>query len=130
MKISALCLLLLVVAVLGQEDKACNASHFDLIGTYTLGKQDELNRTFTIIQGRIKEIGNITFNTTPTTSYSIFNAKPTFFYRDSRQTAKILGNDTIVISGGKLEASITFQWSKTISMITRNGTGGAFGLSD
>ncbi len=129
MKIFGLCLLLLVGTVLGQEDKACAASHFDLIGSYTLGKQDELNRTFTYIQGKITEIGNITFNTTPTTSYSIYNAKPTFYYRDSNQKADIMGNDTIVIYGGKLEADITFQWSKT-NVITRNGTGMAFGLSD
>ncbi len=35
---------------LEEPDKECSASHFDLIGRYTLGKQDELNRTFTKIQ--------------------------------------------------------------------------------
>lgn len=134
MKISRIDALLLVALVLvtgtlAQENKNCPASNFDLVGRYTLGKQDELNRTFTYIQQKITEIGNITFNTTPTTQYSIFNAKPTFFYRDSQQKAKILGNDTIVVYGGKLEADITFQWSKT-NVITRNGTGMAFGLSD
>lgn len=121
--------LVLATGALGQEDKECSASHFDLVGRYTLGKQDELNRTFTYLQQKITEIGNITFNTTPTTSYSIFNAKPTFYYRDSKQQAKILGNDTIVVYGGKLEADISFQWTKT-NVITRNGTGMAFGLSD
>lgn len=121
--------LILTTGAMGQEDKECPPSHFDLVGRYTLGKQDELNRTFTYIQQKITEIGNITFNTTPTTSYSIFNAKPTFYYRDSKQQAKILGNDTIVVYGGKLEADISFQWSKT-NVITRNGTGMAFGLSD
>lgn len=31
----------------------CNSSHFDFIGSYTLGKQDELNKTFTKIQEKI-----------------------------------------------------------------------------
>ena len=41
-----------------------------------------------------------------------------------------MGNDTIVIFGGRVEADITFNWSKTTSVITRNGSGSAFGLSD
>lgn len=107
----------------------CPASHFDLIGKYTLGKQDELNRTFTYLGAKITEIGNITFNSTPTTQYTIFNTKPRFFYRDSQQKADVLGNDTIVVYGGKLEVDITFSWTKT-QVITRNGTGSCFGLSD
>lgn len=99
------------------------------MGRYTLGKQDELNRTFTYIQEKIKEIGNITFNSTPSTQYSIFNARPTFYYLDSKQKASILGNDTIVIYGGMVEAVINFEWTKT-TVITRNGTGVADGKSD
>jgi len=39
-----------------------------------------------------------------------------------------LGNDTIVIYGGRVEAVISFQWKKEgASKI--NGTGTAFGLS-
>jgi hypothetical protein len=29
-----------------------------------------------------------------------------------------------------VEADVTFNWSKTTSVITRNGSGTAFGLSD
>ena len=107
----------------------CDASHFDLVGKYTLGKQDELNRTFTHLQENIKQIGNVTFNTSGV-SYFIYNTKPTFFYRDSKQQANILGNDTIVIYGGRVEVDVTFNWSKTTSVITRNGSGTAAGLSD
>jgi hypothetical protein len=37
--------------------KECNATHFDLQGTYTLGRQDELNKTFTYIQQKITDVG-------------------------------------------------------------------------
>lgn len=45
-------LLVLTIAILAQLGHAasCNASHFDLLGRYTLGKQDELNRTFAKLQ--------------------------------------------------------------------------------
>jgi len=52
----------------------------------------------------------------------IYNAVPKFFYRDSQQQAKVLGNNMIVIYGGKVEATLTFNWTKK-SLITRNGTG-------
>jgi hypothetical protein len=132
MKISSAVVLLALVAVaVGQNvELACNASHFDFTGQYSLGKQDELNRTFTKIQEKITSLGNVTFNLSETVSYTIFNAKPVFYYRDSAQKASINGNDTIVIYGGKLEADLTFQWTKKNSVITRNGTGSASGLSD
>ena len=59
----------------------------------------------------------------------IYNTKPKFFYLDSKQQARIVGNDTITIFDGKVEVDISFQWTKR-SVITRNGTGEARGLSD
>ena len=70
----------------------------------------------------------MTFNTSGST-YKIWNTVPTFYYRDSKQKAVIRGNDTVVIYDGKLEVDITFNWSKT-TVLTQNGTGAAFGLSD
>jgi hypothetical protein len=58
---------LIVLLALCLQDAAadeaveCNATHFDLIGNYTLGKQDELNKTFTLMQPKIKDLGNVTF---------------------------------------------------------------------
>lgn len=59
----------------------------------------------------------------------ITNANPTFYYRDSKQTAEIVGNDTIVIEGGYAEVSINFQWQK-IGMGSKSGNATVFGLSD
>lgn len=108
----------------------CNSTHFDFIGSYTLGKQDELNRTFTKIQEKITVLPEATFMINETTSYTIFNAKPTFYYRDSKQKAEITGNDTIIITGGRLEADLVFDWKRTSSVLNRTGSGAAFGLSD
>jgi|688.fasta_scaffold287828_1 hypothetical protein len=107
----------------------CPATHFDFIGTYTIGKQDELNKTFTKLQEKIVSLPDVSFNASATTTYTISNTKPKFFYRDSTQKAEILGNDTIIIYGGRLEVDLDFEWSKK-SLLTINGTGSAFGLSD
>lgn len=125
---SALLLLVLCLPLAGAVQ--CEATHFDFIGKYTLGQQDELNKTFTKIQEKITSLPNVTFVVNDTTNYTIFNAKPTFFYRDSKQRAEIAGNDTIIITGGRLEADIDFEWKRTSIVLNRTGTGSAFGLSD
>ncbi len=96
--------ILIVFFILAQVSLAedCPATHFDFIGAYTIGKQDELNKTFTKLQEKILSLPEVTFNATSTTSYTISNTKPTFYYRDSTQKADILGNDTIIIYGGRL----------------------------
>ena len=99
----------------------CHASHFDLVGTYTLGKQDEFNCTFDKFNEKIGTLDNVTYNSSETTQYTIYNARPTFFYRDSKQKAEVLGNDLIVVYGGQVEARIIFNWTKR-SLIQRNGT--------
>jgi hypothetical protein len=107
----------------------CNASHFDFIGSYSLGKQDELNRTFTKIQEKVTLLSNVSFNSSNTTLYTIFNAKPIFSYRDSTQKAEITGNNTIIIKEGFVSVDISFQWVKK-SIVPRNGTGSASGRSN
>lgn len=57
MKIStvlALLLATLLATAAAQVEAKCPANHFHLIGSYTLGKQDELNRTFAYIQQTLK----------------------------------------------------------------------------
>lgn len=108
MKISGLAVLLVLCCYRAAHTTECPASHFDFVGKYALGKQDEVNKTFTKILEKFQPLPNITYNTSDST-YTIFNAKPSsFFYRDSEQKANVLGNDTIVIYGGRLEAILTF----------------------
>jgi hypothetical protein len=125
-----LVVLLLVLCLPMANSIECEATHFDFIGKYSLGKQDELNRTFTKIQEKIPVLPNATFVVNDTTTYTVFNAQPTFYYRDSKQQAEIAGNDTIIITGGRLEADLTFEWKKTSLVLNRTGTGAAFGLSN
>jgi hypothetical protein len=75
-------------------------------------------------------LNNVTFKRNDTATYTIYNAKPTLFYRDSRQRAEITGNDTIVISGGSLEVDIDFNWEKKTPFLTSSGTGSVRALSD
>ena len=64
-----------------------------------------------------------------TVTYTINNVKPSFYYKDTKQAAEVLGNDTILITNGTLDVEYTFDWSKN-SLIPRNGTGSAGGMSD
>jgi hypothetical protein len=97
MKILSTLAIVLVLCWHAQALVLCPATHFDFTGKYSIGKQDELNRTFTKIQEKITSLENATFNTSETTSFTILNAKPTFYYRDSKQKGDIFGNNTIVI---------------------------------
>ncbi len=76
----------------------------------------------------MQPLANVTFNLSESVTYTLYDFNTTFYYRDSQQKAQILGNDTIVVSGGRLEADVTFSWRKNYP-IARNGTGSAFGLS-
>jgi hypothetical protein len=106
----------------------CNASHMSFVSTYSLGKQDELNRTFTKIQEKIPLLEEVSYQVPSGPTYREINVKPTFYYRDSNQRATFRGEDVIIIDGGKLEVDIKFSWSKQ-STSTINGTGMAAGLS-
>lgn len=81
-----------------------------------------------MIQSKMNPLTNITFNSSGTVMYTLYDFNTTFYYRDSQQKAQILGNDTIVIYGGRVEADVTFSWKKNLP-IARNGTGSTFGLS-
>ena len=120
-----LCLLITLQVV---SSINCSASHFDFTSRYTLGKQDELNKTFEKMQEKITSLEDVTYKTTDGATYRIYNANPSFYYRDSKQKAVLRGNDTIVIDGGYLEVDFTFNWFKN-NGTTREGTGSVSGLS-
>lgn len=124
-----LLVVLIIAALTVCQALQCNTTHFNFLGKYSLGKQDELNRTFTHMQERITVLDNVTYTVNDSTSYTIFNTKPLFYYRDSNQTAEVLGNDTVVVTGGRLDVEFTFEWVKK-SLISKNGTGRAGGVSD
>ncbi len=74
-------------------------------------------------------LSNVSYKANDSATYVIYGAKPVFFYRDSKQQAKIVGNDTIIIKGGFLEVDISFNWI-VLGQFPINGTGFARGLSD
>lgn len=117
-----LLILCLLIALRTTSSINCSASHLDFTSRYTLGKQDELNKTFEKIQEKITALEDVIYKTTDGATYRIYNANPSFYYRDSKQKAVLRGNDTIVIDGGFLEVDFTFNWSKK-NVSTREGTG-------
>ena len=56
------------------------------------------------------------------TTYTISNIKPKFFYNDSKQTAFISGQ-YLVIEGGRLQVAMTFDWDKSGSNGKGDGNG-------
>ena len=63
-------------------------------------------------------------------TYEISNIRPRFYFRQTKQRAVILGNDTVVVFGGSLEADIKFNWLRNNTVFTINGSGSAFGISE
>lgn len=54
-----LCLILaLLVLTLNQT---CNATNMNYVSRFTIGKQDELNRTFTKIQTQLNTLDNLVY---------------------------------------------------------------------
>ena len=87
----------LICCFVAAED--CNRTHLEFFSSYSLGKQDELNRTFDRLQPELK-IPNVSYKFSDLLSYNLTEIKARLRYRDSSQKAEIIGRDTIVIYGG------------------------------
>lgn len=77
---------------------------------------------------KINSLNNVTWKVNGSVTYTIYEANPIFYYRDSKQKAEIVGNNTIFIDGGYAEVDINFKWAKT-GAETKYGTGSVKGLS-
>ena len=89
----------LLIAQTRAED--CNRTHFEFFSQYSLGKQDELNRTFDQLLPKLN-IPNVSYKFSDVLSFNLTDIKVRLRYRDSTQKAEIVGRDTIFIYGGKL----------------------------
>lgn len=85
--------------------------------------------TFTNISEKVKVLNNVSWKVNDSAIYRIGNIKPQFFYIDNKQRADIIGNDTVVIEGGRLDVRMDFDWSREGAGIS-TGTGSANALSD
>jgi hypothetical protein len=123
-----LSLSLLAVLAMGTE---CNASQMGFVSQFSLGKQDEFNRSFAKVQRNLGVLrGAQVLNNSY--QYSIINITAAFYYRDSHQKATFRGQDVIFIDGGYAEVDLTFSWSKALKGSLSDvvsGTGSASGLS-
>jgi hypothetical protein len=91
---------------------------------FSLGKQDELNRTFTAIAKNVT-FPEVIFNSTATERYRLGDYNVTWRYIDSNQKANVSSHDTVIVWGGHLRVDVAFNWSLTGSS-ARNGTGRAY----
>ena len=89
-----LILSLIVAPICGAE---CNASHMTFVSQYTLGKQDEFNRSFALIQTKLPTIESVTYTAPDNSRYSISDIKAEFYYRDSKQKVTARGEDVLII---------------------------------
>lgn len=117
-----LAILCLASGVIAEE---CNNTHLEFFSQYTLGKHEELNRTFTALQPKIN-VKDVTWKKNDSATYTISEVKTTFFFRDSKQKAEIMGNDQVIVSGGDVVVRLDFNWKKG----NLTGNGSAMGESD
>lgn len=91
----------------------CPRASYQFTSHYSLGKGDELNRTFTRIQQELPTLNwTHTFHDTNIT-YTIQNFTAIFKYIDSSQKSEAVGNDTIMVYDGFLRLQFSFNWTKT-----------------
>lgn len=121
------CVFALLSALFVFTNQLCNATLMQFFTEYSLGRQDEENRTFTKISERVQTLNNVSY-VSNTNAYKISNIKPKLFYIDSQQRAYISDNtDLITIYGGYLSVTYTFDWTKSSGV---SGSGIASGKSD
>lgn len=114
--------LLLPLLVLTTISIDCNFTLFEYFSSYSLGKQDELNRTFTAIQPLIR-VPDVFYIQSPYTNYTLRGFNVSIRYLDSRQKAVIIGRDTVAIVGGRAEVELDFEWGKQTLVVPSRGTG-------
>lgn len=121
---------LLILTLLSYSSLAliCNNTRMEFFSHFSLGRQDELNRTFTAI-GKNLTIPNITYVATPTATYSIGNYSVHWRYIDNNQKANVTGQDTVIVWGGHLRVDVNFNWTRNGS-VSKNGSGFASASSD
>ena len=119
--------LILLMIYYSYAFKDCNFSQFDFISRYSLGKQDELNMTFAIVNKKMDITKqNVSFQDDKKNMYKIFDSVAKYTYIDSKQRAQVVGLDIIYIKGGVAQVSLNYDWSKN----GKNGLGTAVCYAD
>lgn len=100
---------LLLLAFVASED--CNATLAHYLSPHSLGKQDELADALKILCKQVRP--NITRYQYGKTNYTLYNVSVNCIYNDGKQVADIPSNNTIAITGGKVEFAVNFNVSVT-----------------
>lgn len=116
----------MIILTLTHSFKDCNFTQFDFFSRYSLGQQDELNRTFEGVNKKMQPLADVEWKNNISQLYRISSTHATFHYLDGKQTAEVIDDDIIYIKGGRSETYLTFTWSKE----SIKGTGNAFCLTD
>lgn len=122
-------ILIATILVTISQQVDCNSTHFEFYSQFSLGKQQQLNRTFDQILPYIK-IPTITYKASDFLSFNLTDFKIRFSYLDSNQKSIIIGRDTIGVYGGKLEINVDFKWVAINMIANYNGTASAKLVSD
>ena len=123
MQIQPIVTILLTLSILAMPSYQadCNSTHFEYFSNFSLGKQEQLNKTFDQIQPLIK-VPTITYKSNDSSTWTISDTTVNFKYLDSKQRAVVIGNDTVGIYGGFLEVTTAFKWEKANMIGKINGT--------
>lgn len=126
MKLALLILSLLTVSTVSVV--LCEQNRLEFFSHYSLGRQDELNRTFTSISKNIT-FPEVIYNSSAQDTYRVGDYNITWRYIDTNQKANTSGHDTVIVWGGHLRVDVNFNWKLTGSA-SRSGNGSATGYSD
>lgn len=101
--------ILILLPFISVSTAECNSStHLDVFTKYSLGQNDEMNKTFDKIQDKVKLLDNVSYTSNGTIKFNIHSIKPNFFFFDAKQKVDIIHNDTIIIHDGRVDVRLPF----------------------
>ena len=119
--------LLLILVLLAYSSNAlfCPKTRLEFFSHFSLGKQDELNRTFTAIAKNVT-FPEVIFNSTATERYRLGDYNVTWRYIDSNQKANVSSHDTVIVWGGHLRVDVAsntekIEFAKNLTIDEKSG---------
>lgn len=101
----------------------CNATTSNFLSPHSLGKQDEVTDALAVLCKQV-QLG-LTVYEYGKASYSLYGFKVNCSYNDGKQIANVTSEDTVNITGGKIEFAMNFTYN--VSKIGPDRVGWAYG---
>lgn len=102
----------IIIIIVYTHTQKCDSTMMELYTEYSLGRQDELNRTIKKLQQSISTLPDVSLNINTTYKMNIRNIQLFYSFYEGQQKTEIVGDDTIIMRGAQTDIKIKFEWMK------------------